>query len=111
MRLPWEALEDLSRRILTALSEVVSITYHIAPKPPCTMEVGFRYCLMPFTAPQRFSFGQTLGQTRRFLFAIPYPHKSRYNGNGSCVIAMVRLPCTFGWCILDDLPRRWHREA
>jgi len=39
MRLPWEALEDLSRRILTELPEVVSVTYHIAPKPPSTMEV------------------------------------------------------------------------
>jgi GMP synthase (glutamine-hydrolysing) len=39
MRLPWETLEDLSRRILAELPEVVSVTYHIAPKPPSTMEV------------------------------------------------------------------------
>lgn len=39
MRLPWETLENLSRRILAELPEVVSVTYHIAPKPPSTMEV------------------------------------------------------------------------
>ena len=39
MRLPWETLEDLSRRILAELAEVVSVTYHVAPKPPSTMEV------------------------------------------------------------------------
>jgi len=39
MRLPWETLEDLSRRILAEMPEVVSVTYHIAPKPPSTMEV------------------------------------------------------------------------
>jgi GMP synthase (glutamine-hydrolysing) len=39
MRLPWETLEDLSHRILAELPEVVSVTYHIAPKPPSTMEV------------------------------------------------------------------------
>jgi GMP synthase (glutamine-hydrolysing) len=38
-RLPWDTLEALSHRILTELPEVVSVTYHIAPKPPSTMEV------------------------------------------------------------------------
>jgi len=39
MRLPWETLEALSQRILAKISEVVSVTYNIAPKPPSTMEV------------------------------------------------------------------------
>jgi GMP synthase (glutamine-hydrolysing) len=38
VRLPWETLEELSRRILTEIPEVVSVTYNIAPKPPSTME-------------------------------------------------------------------------
>jgi GMP synthase (glutamine-hydrolysing) len=38
MRLPWETLEALSQRILAEIPEVVSVTYHIAPKPPSTME-------------------------------------------------------------------------
>jgi GMP synthase (glutamine-hydrolysing) len=38
VRLPWETLEGLSRRILADLPEVVSVTYNIAPKPPSTME-------------------------------------------------------------------------
>jgi GMP synthase (glutamine-hydrolysing) len=38
-RLPWDTLETLSRRILTEVAGVVSVTYHIAPKPPSTMEV------------------------------------------------------------------------
>jgi GMP synthase (glutamine-hydrolysing) len=38
VRLPWETLEELSRRILAEISEVVSVTYNIAPKPPSTME-------------------------------------------------------------------------
>jgi GMP synthase (glutamine-hydrolysing) len=38
-RLPWEKLENLSRRILAEVPGVVSVTYNIAPKPPSTMEV------------------------------------------------------------------------
>jgi GMP synthase (glutamine-hydrolysing) len=38
-RLPWETLEKLSRDILEGVPGVVSVTYHIAPKPPSTMEV------------------------------------------------------------------------
>jgi len=38
-RLPWETLERLTGRILAELPGVVSVTYHIAPKPPSTMEV------------------------------------------------------------------------
>ena len=38
MRLPWETLEALSQEILAEIPEVVSVTYHIAPKPPSTME-------------------------------------------------------------------------
>jgi hypothetical protein len=38
MRLPWDSLEALSRRILDELPGVVSVTYNIAPKPPSTME-------------------------------------------------------------------------
>ncbi len=38
-RLPWETLENLSRRILAEIPGVVSVTYNIAPKPPSTMEV------------------------------------------------------------------------
>ncbi len=38
-RLPWETLENLSRRILAEVPGVVSVTYNIAPKPPSTMEV------------------------------------------------------------------------
>jgi len=37
-RLPWETLEALSGRILAEVPGVVSVTYHIAPKPPSTME-------------------------------------------------------------------------
>jgi GMP synthase PP-ATPase subunit len=32
-------LERLSGRILNEVPGVVSVTYHIAPKPPSTMEV------------------------------------------------------------------------
>jgi len=39
MRLPWETLERLAGRLLAELPGVVSVTYHIAPKPPSTMEV------------------------------------------------------------------------
>jgi GMP synthase (glutamine-hydrolysing) len=39
MRLPWETLERLAGRMLDELPGVVSVTYHIAPKPPSTMEV------------------------------------------------------------------------
>jgi len=38
-RLPWETLENLSRRILAEVPGVVSVTYNIATKPPSTMEV------------------------------------------------------------------------
>jgi GMP synthase (glutamine-hydrolysing) len=38
VRLPWETLEELSRRILAEIPEVVSVSYNIAPKPPSTME-------------------------------------------------------------------------
>jgi GMP synthase (glutamine-hydrolysing) len=37
-RLDWEILENLSLRILDEVPGVVSVTYHIAPKPPSTME-------------------------------------------------------------------------
>ncbi len=37
-RLDWEVLEDLSLRILDQVPGVVSVTYHIAPKPPSTIE-------------------------------------------------------------------------
>ena len=39
VRLPWETLERLAGRMLDELPGVVSVTYHIAPKPPSTMEV------------------------------------------------------------------------
>jgi GMP synthase (glutamine-hydrolysing) len=38
-RLPWETLERVAARILNEVPGVVSVTYHIAPKPPSTMEV------------------------------------------------------------------------
>lgn len=38
-RVPYDALEKLSGRILKEVPGVVSVTYHIAPKPPSTMEV------------------------------------------------------------------------
>lgn len=38
-RLSWDVLERLSARILEEVPGVVSVTYHIAPKPPSTMEV------------------------------------------------------------------------
>ena len=37
-RIEWETLEHLSLRILDEVPGVVSVTYHIAPKPPSTME-------------------------------------------------------------------------
>lgn len=37
-RLPWDTLEELSRRILAEVPGVVSVTYNIAPKPPSTIE-------------------------------------------------------------------------
>ncbi len=37
-RVPWETLENLSRKILDDVPGVVSVTYNIAPKPPSTME-------------------------------------------------------------------------
>ena len=38
-RLPFETLEQLAAEILRDVPGVVSVTYHIAPKPPSTMEV------------------------------------------------------------------------
>ena len=38
-RVPYEVLERLSDRIVNEVPGVVSVTYHIAPKPPSTMEV------------------------------------------------------------------------
>jgi GMP synthase (glutamine-hydrolysing) len=37
-RLPFEMLEKLAQRITQEVIGVVSVTYHIAPKPPSTME-------------------------------------------------------------------------
>lgn len=37
-QLPWATLEELSRRILGEITDVVSVTYNIAPKPPSTIE-------------------------------------------------------------------------
>jgi GMP synthase (glutamine-hydrolysing) len=37
-QLPWETLERLSGRIISEISEVVSVTYNIATKPPSTIE-------------------------------------------------------------------------
>jgi len=38
-KVPYDTLERLSGRILKEVPGVVSVTYHIAPKPPATMEV------------------------------------------------------------------------
>jgi GMP synthase (glutamine-hydrolysing) len=38
-RLPHEILEKLAREITEKVPGIVSVTYHIAPKPPSTMEV------------------------------------------------------------------------
>ncbi len=38
LRLPFDTLERLAERLTTEVSEVVSVTYHIASKPPSTME-------------------------------------------------------------------------
>lgn len=38
-RLPWETLERLAQRLVEGVPGVVSVTYHVAPKPPSTMEV------------------------------------------------------------------------
>ena len=38
-RLPWETLESLAQKLLDGVPGVVSVTYHVAPKPPSTMEV------------------------------------------------------------------------
>ena len=38
-RLSYEALDRLANRIVTEVTEVVSVTYNIAAKPPSTMEV------------------------------------------------------------------------
>lgn len=37
-RLPFEVLEGLAKEIVAGVPGVVSVTYHIAPKPPSTME-------------------------------------------------------------------------
>jgi len=37
-RLPYETLEKLTRRIITEVPGVVSVTYNITPKPPSAME-------------------------------------------------------------------------
>jgi GMP synthase (glutamine-hydrolysing) len=37
--LPWKTLQTLAQRLLDGVPGVVSVTYHIAPKPPSTMEV------------------------------------------------------------------------
>jgi len=37
--LPWPTLRTLAQRLLDGVPGVVSVTYHIAPKPPSTMEV------------------------------------------------------------------------
>ncbi|MBN1674961.1 MAG: ExsB family transcriptional regulator [Kiritimatiellae bacterium] len=39
VRVPWETLEKLAARLTTEVPGVVSVTYHIATKPPSTMEV------------------------------------------------------------------------
>jgi GMP synthase (glutamine-hydrolysing) len=38
-RLPHEVLEKLAHEIIEKVPGIVSVTYHIAPKPPSTMEV------------------------------------------------------------------------
>jgi GMP synthase (glutamine-hydrolysing) len=38
-RLPYPVLERIARRMTTEVPGVVSVTYHIATKPPSTMEV------------------------------------------------------------------------
>jgi len=38
-RVSWDTLDKLSHRIVTEVPGVVSVTYHIATKPPATMEV------------------------------------------------------------------------
>ncbi len=38
-RVSWDTLDKLSRRIVTEVPGVVSVTYNIATKPPSTMEV------------------------------------------------------------------------
>jgi len=37
-RLPFEILEQLAQEIVSKVPGVVSVTYNIAPKPPCTIE-------------------------------------------------------------------------
>ncbi len=36
--LPWAVLQKLATRLTTELTEVVSVTYNVTPKPPSTME-------------------------------------------------------------------------
>ncbi len=38
MRLPWATLEALAEALLHRVPGVVSVTYHLAPKPPSTIE-------------------------------------------------------------------------
>jgi GMP synthase (glutamine-hydrolysing) len=38
MNINWDILLSLGRRIPAEIPEVVSVTYQISPKPPCTME-------------------------------------------------------------------------
>ncbi len=37
--LPWTTLKSLARKLVDSVPGVVSVTYHVAPKPPSTMEV------------------------------------------------------------------------
>jgi GMP synthase (glutamine-hydrolysing) len=37
--LPWPTLKSLAQKLVDSVPGVVSVTYHIAPKPPSTMEV------------------------------------------------------------------------
>ena len=39
VRVPWEVLERLADRLTSEVPGVVSVTYHVARKPPSTMEV------------------------------------------------------------------------
>jgi len=38
-KLPFEKLQEISKKVLEGVPGVVSVTYNIAPKPPSTMEV------------------------------------------------------------------------
>ena len=39
MGLSWQTLKSLARKLVDSVPGVVSVTYHVAPKPPSTMEV------------------------------------------------------------------------